>query len=62
VNFEVVRAPGLAFPDPQERTMHGSPALKLGKRLVADVQMAVSSGGADSWRGLLLPAAFFSLP
>jgi hypothetical protein len=31
VNFEVVRGPGREFPDMQESTMHGSPALKLGK-------------------------------
>ena len=35
VNFEVVRAFGREFPDLQESTMYGSPALKLGKRLVA---------------------------
>src|SRR5713101_2551499 len=35
VNFEVVRALGREFTDLQESTMYGSPALKLGKRLVA---------------------------
>ena len=35
VNFEAVRALGRDFPDLQESTMYGSPALKLGKRLVA---------------------------
>jgi hypothetical protein len=35
VTFEVVRALGREFPDLQESTMYGSPALKLGKRLVA---------------------------
>ena len=35
VNFEAVRALGREFPDLQESTMYGSPALKLGKRLVA---------------------------
>src|SRR4029077_19964267 len=35
VNFEAVRAFGRDFPDLQESTMYGSPALKLGKRLVA---------------------------
>jgi hypothetical protein len=34
VNFEVVRELGREFPDLQESTMYGSPALKLGKRLV----------------------------
>src|SRR6476661_9448171 len=34
-NFEAVRAAGREFPDLQEGTMYGSPALKLGKRLVA---------------------------
>src|SRR5260370_7168949 len=34
-NFEAVRALGRDFPDLQESTMYGSPALKLGKRLVA---------------------------
>jgi hypothetical protein len=33
--FEAVRALGLEFPDLHESTMYGSPALKLGKRLVA---------------------------
>jgi hypothetical protein len=33
--FETVRALGREFPDLQESTMYGSPALKLGKRLVA---------------------------
>src|SRR5260221_10504840 len=33
--FEAVRALGREFPDLQESTMYGSPALKLGKRLVA---------------------------
>jgi hypothetical protein len=37
VNFEVVRALGREFTDLQESTMYGSPALKLGKRLVACV-------------------------
>jgi hypothetical protein len=36
-NFEAVRAVGREFPDLQEGTMYGSPALKLGKRLVACV-------------------------
>ena len=35
VSFEAVRALGRDFPDLQESTMYGSPALKLGKRLVA---------------------------
>ncbi len=35
VNFEVVRALGSEFTDVQESMMFGSPALKLGKRLVA---------------------------
>jgi len=35
LNFEAVRAVGREFPDLQESTMYGSPALKLGKRLVA---------------------------
>ena len=35
VNFEAVRALGREFPDLQESTIYGSPALKLGKRLVA---------------------------
>jgi hypothetical protein len=35
VNFEVVRALGREFPDLQESAIYGSPALKLGKRLVA---------------------------
>ena len=35
VTFEAVRALGHEFPDLQESTMYGSPALKLGKRLVA---------------------------
>jgi hypothetical protein len=35
VNFEAVRAWGRDFADLQESTMYGSPALKLGKRLVA---------------------------
>ena len=35
MNFEAVRALGRGFPDVQESTMYGSPALKLGKRLVA---------------------------
>jgi hypothetical protein len=34
-NFEAVRALGRDLPDLQESTMYGSPALKLGKRLVA---------------------------
>lgn len=33
--FEAVRALGREFPDLQESTMYGSPALKLGKQLVA---------------------------
>lgn len=33
--FEAVRALGREFPDLLESTMYGSPALKLGKRLVA---------------------------
>jgi hypothetical protein len=37
VNFEVVRALGREFTDLQESTMYGSPALKLGRRLVACV-------------------------
>jgi len=36
-NFESVRALASDFPDLQESTMYGSPALKLGKRLVACV-------------------------
>src|SRR4051795_7339387 len=35
VTFDTVRALGREFPDLQESTMYGSPALKLGKRLVA---------------------------
>ena len=35
VTFEAVRAVGREFPDLYESTMYGSPALKLGKRLVA---------------------------
>ena len=35
MNFEAVRALGREFPDLEESTMYGSPALKLGKRLVA---------------------------
>src|SRR5882762_3342168 len=35
VTFEAVRAVGREFPDVQESTMYGSPALMLGKRLVA---------------------------
>jgi hypothetical protein len=35
MNFESVRALGREFPDLEESTMYGSPALKLGKRLVA---------------------------
>ena len=35
VTFEAVRALGHEFPDLHESTMYGSPALKLGKRLVA---------------------------
>jgi hypothetical protein len=34
MNFEAVRALGREFPDLEESTMYGSPALKLGKRLV----------------------------
>ena len=37
VNFEAVRAMGREFPDLCEGTMYGSPALKIGKRLVACV-------------------------
>jgi hypothetical protein len=37
VSFEVVWALGREFPDVEESTMYGSPALKLGKRLVACV-------------------------
>jgi hypothetical protein len=36
-NFEAVRTIGHEFPDLCEGTMYGSPALKLGKRLVACV-------------------------
>src|SRR3954466_14147912 len=36
-NFEAVRTVGREFPDLCEGTMYGSPALKLGKRLVACV-------------------------
>jgi hypothetical protein len=36
-NFEAVRALAREFPDLQESTMYGSPALKLGDRLVACV-------------------------
>jgi hypothetical protein len=36
-NFEAVRVVGREFPDLCEGTMYGSPALKLGKRLVACV-------------------------
>jgi hypothetical protein len=36
-NFEAVRAARREFPDLVEATMYGSPALKLGKRLVACV-------------------------
>jgi hypothetical protein len=35
VTFEALRAVAHDFPDLQESTMYGSPALKLGKRLVA---------------------------
>jgi len=35
MGFEAVRALGREFPDLVESTMYGSPALKLGKRLVA---------------------------
>jgi hypothetical protein len=35
VTFETVLALGRQFPDLHESTMYGSPALKLGKRLVA---------------------------
>ena len=35
VNFEAVRALRREFPDLVESTMYGSPALKLGRRLVA---------------------------
>src|SRR3954449_3045560 len=34
-SFDVIRALGVEFPDLHETTMYGSPALKLGKRLVA---------------------------
>jgi len=34
-SFDAVRAIGRDFPDLQESAMYGSPALKLGKRLVA---------------------------
>jgi hypothetical protein len=34
-NFEAVRTLAREFPDLQESTMYGSPAIKLGKRLVA---------------------------
>src|SRR4051812_10657320 len=34
-NFEAVRAIGRQFADVEESTLYGSPALKLGKRLVA---------------------------
>ncbi|HET8550545.1 MAG TPA: hypothetical protein VFL57_21185 [Bryobacteraceae bacterium] len=34
-NFDAVRALAREFPDLQESTMYGSPALKLGARLVA---------------------------
>src|SRR3954469_6301915 len=34
-SFEAVRALGREFPELQESTTYGSPALKLGKRLVA---------------------------
>src|SRR6476660_2655159 len=37
VTFEAVRALGREFQDPHESTMYGSPAIKLGKRLVACV-------------------------
>jgi hypothetical protein len=36
-NFEAVRVLAHEFPDLQESTMYGSPALKLGKRLVVCV-------------------------
>jgi hypothetical protein len=36
-SFETVLALAPAFPDLQESTMYGSPAIKLGKRLVACV-------------------------
>jgi hypothetical protein len=42
-NFEAVRALGRDFPDLQESTMYGSPALKLGKRLVACLAIHRSS-------------------
>ena len=35
MSFDAVRALGREFPDLEESTMYGSPALKLGKRLVA---------------------------
>jgi len=35
VTFEAVTAVGREFPDLHESTLYGSPALKLGKRLVA---------------------------
>jgi hypothetical protein len=36
-NFDVVRALAYEFPDLRESTMYGSPAINLGKRLVACV-------------------------
>ena len=36
-NFEAVRVAGREFPDVCEGTMYGSPALKMGKRLIACV-------------------------
>ena len=35
ITFETVRASAREFPDVEETTMYGAPALKLGKRLVA---------------------------
>jgi hypothetical protein len=35
ITFDIVRKIALEFPDLEESTMYGSPAIKLGKRLVA---------------------------
>ncbi|MEO8594324.1 MAG: hypothetical protein ABI759_13490 [Candidatus Solibacter sp.] len=35
ISFETVRALAKAFPDLEESTMYGAPAIKLGKRMVA---------------------------
>lgn len=43
VNFEAVRVLRRDFPDLQESTMYGSPALKLGKRLVACIAIHSSA-------------------